>query len=202
MYNRRNSLMNKYMPLPKGVIIAGLDEAGRGPWAGPVVAAAVILPPRIHLPNLGDSKKLSSTQREQLYEKIIQKAHFGIGKVSNKEVDRLGLIKATNKAFARAVKALPVKPEHLLIDGRDRFTFSIPFTSIIRGDQKIRAIMAASIIAKVTRDRIMIKYAQQYPKYQFQRHKGYGTKHHQKALKKNGITPLHRKSYLPVQNYL
>lgn len=186
---------------PKGVI-AGLDEAGRGPWAGPVVAAAVILPPRIHLPGLTDSKLLTGKKREELYEKIIQKAHWGVGKASSKEVDRYGLIKATNRAFLRALKALTVTPEHLMVDGRDKFKFPIPFTSVIKGDQKIRCISAASIIAKVTRDRLMVQYEQRYPGYHFGRHKGYGTRLHQEALKANGVTGIHRKSYLPVQAYL
>lgn len=190
------------MAPPQGQIIAGLDEAGRGPWAGPVVAAAVILPPRIHLPGLNDSKKLTLKKREWLYERIIQKTIWGVGMASSKEVDRYGLLPATHRAFLRALNKLPATPEHLLIDGRDKFEWPLPSTSIIRGDSKIRCIMAASIIAKVTRDGIMLKYAQKHPGYGFERHKGYGTREHQSALKKRGVSPIHRKSYQPVKIHL
>jgi ribonuclease HII len=190
------------MPPIKKQIIAGMDEAGRGPWAGPVVAAAVILAPRTRLPGLNDSKLLTEKKREQLFGLIKSKAEWGIGQASNKEVDRLGLIKATELAYKRALKGLPRIPEHLLIDGRDKFKFSVSHTSIIKGDQKERCIAAASVLAKVTRDRIMKKKALKFPGYHFEKHKGYGTQKHQDALKKHGLTPLHRLSYAPVKLYL
>lgn len=180
-------------------IIAGLDEAGRGPWAGPVVAAAVILPPRIRLPNLNDSKKLTEAQRETLYTKITQRADWGVGWATHQEIDHFGLIRATNKAFRRALNQLSASPDHLLIDGRDRFQLPYSYTSIIKGDEKIRCISAASVIAKVTRDRMMTDYAQIYPEYHFEQHKGYGTHLHQLMLQAHGITPIHRLSYRPIQ---
>jgi ribonuclease HII len=186
----------------KGKIIAGMDEAGRGPWAGPVVAGAVILPPRIRLPHLTDSKKLSEKRREKLYELITKKAHWGVGKASHKEVDELGLTKATNLAYKRALKSLTKTPDHLLIDGRDKFILPYTFDSIIKGDLKIRCISAASIIAKVTRDRIMKDYDKKYPGFHFANHKGYGTRRHHEALKEKGISPIHRTSYQPIQPFL
>lgn len=179
-----------------------MDEAGRGPWAGPVVAAAVILPPRVHLPGLNDSKKLTEEKRETLFLLIQKKAAFGIGQASNKEVDRYGLLRATELAFRRALARLPIKPDHLLIDGRDKFTFTVPHTSIIKGDEKERSISAASILAKVTRDHLMAKKAKKFPGYHFERHKGYGTEKHRQALKKHGITPLHRQSFEPVKVFI
>ncbi len=183
-------------------VIAGMDEAGRGPWAGPVVAAAVILPKGIHLPGLNDSKKVTLAKREQLYAKITQRAEWGIGQASHKEIDRHGLLKATELAFRRALKALPALPNHIYIDGRDAFTFSVSHTSVVRGDQKIRCIKAASILAKVTRDRLMSKYGVKFPHYHFEKHKGYGTLKHRNALKKHGITPWHRRSFKPVQPHI
>jgi len=183
------------MPTPQ--IIAGLDEAGRGPLAGPVTAAAVILPPKTRLPGLTDSKKLTALQREKLFALITKKCEYAVGWASHKEIDRLGLTKATELAYKRAIKQLKTKPDHLLIDGRDPFKFAIPHTSIIKGDLKIRAISAASIIAKVSRDKLMLKYAQQFPNYGFEAHKGYGTARHQRALRKHGTCPIHRLSYAP-----
>ncbi|MBT5016608.1 ribonuclease HII [Candidatus Peregrinibacteria bacterium] len=188
--------------ISKNTIIAGMDEAGRGPWAGPVVAAAVILPRGIHLPGLNDSKKVTEKKREELYAKIKLKAEWGIGKASHKEIDRHGLLKATQLAFQRALDSLPRVPEHLLIDGRDNFTFSVPHTSIIRGDQKIRSIKAASILAKVARDKLMKDCSLKFPEYSFDKHKGYGTQKHQLALQKYGVTPVHRRSFKPVQAHL
>jgi ribonuclease HII len=186
----------------KGKIIAGMDEAGRGPWAGPVVAGAVILPPRIRLPFLTDSKKLSEKRREKLYDLITNKAIWGVGEASHKEVDELGLTKATNLAYKRALKSLPTTPDHLLIDGRDKFSLPHPYDSIIKGDLKVRCISAASIIAKVTRDRLMKDYDKKYPGFHFASHKGYGTRRHHEALKKKGISPIHRISYKPIQPFL
>ena len=182
---------------PEG-IIAGMDEAGRGSWAGPVVAAAVILPRGFRLPGLNDSKLVPPEKRKVLFKKITAVCDYGIGSASHLEGDELGLIHATFLAFQRALENLKTQPDHLLVDGRDRFYFKIPHTSIIRGDQKVRAISAASIIAKVARDEMMIEYALEYPNYGFDRHKGYGTAAHQRALHDFGPSELHRKSYEPL----
>lgn len=180
-------------------IIAGMDEAGRGSWAGPVVAAAVILPKGLRLGGLNDSKLVPPAKREKLFEKIVRYCDYGVGLASHEEVDRCGLLQATYYAFKRALENLPTKPDHILIDGRDKFAFVIPHTSIIRGDQKVRCISAASIIAKVTRDRLMVEYGKRYPQYGFQMHKGYGTEAHQLALREHGPCELHRKSYEPLK---
>ena len=179
--------------------IAGLDEAGRGPWAGPVVAAAVILPKKRKFPGLKNSKLLSGQKREEFFDLLQKKAICGWGIVSAKKIDEKGLIYATELAFKKAIKKLSNKPDFLLVDGRDKFKFKAPFESIVRGDEKIRSIAAASIVAKVVRDRIMLAEAKKYEKYGFERHKGYGTREHQKALRKHGICPIHRKSYEPVK---
>jgi ribonuclease HII len=186
------------MNLPK-CLFAGMDEAGRGSWAGPVVAAAVILPKGTRLPGLTDSKLLTHEKREKLFDLIVAKASVGVGMASHREVDDHGLLHATFKAYERALIDLNTEPEHLLIDGRDKFSFKVPHTSIIKGDLKVRAISAASIIAKVTRDRIMIDYGRDFPGYAFEDHKGYGTKAHQEALMAYGPTRIHRTSYQPLQ---
>ncbi len=176
-----------------------MDEAGRGSWAGPVVAAAVILPRNIRLPGLNDSKKLSAKQRENLFSIIKESCAYGIGMASEKEVDEQGLLKATYLAFCRALTNLPQKADHLYIDGRDAFVFDRPHTSVIRGDQIYRCIAAASIIAKVTRDALMCEQAKNFPGYGFEIHKGYGTELHQKALHRLGPCELHRKTYKPLK---
>ena len=186
------------MKLPN-CIFAGMDEAGRGSWAGPVVAAAVILPKPCRLPGLTDSKLIPLAKREVLFDLIMKKAQVGVGMASHQEVDDHGLLHATFKAYERALEDLDALPEHLLIDGRDKFTFKFPHTSIIKGDLKIRAISAASVIAKVTRDRIMLDWAQDLPDYGFEKHKGYGTKFHQDALAAFGPSRIHRLTYQPLQ---
>lgn len=195
------------MPFVKDkILIAGMDEAGRGAWAGPVLAAAVILPKGTRLPGLNDSKLLTAKKRDELFKKIIQKCPHGIGSASHEEIDKFGLIKATFKAFERALQELQKnyphsKPQKLYIDGRDKFHFKIPHESFIKGDQKFRCIAAASILAKVSRDHIMQTEAKNQNQYAFEKHKGYGTKHHQAALKKHGPGPWHRKSYAPIKEY-
>lgn len=180
--------------------IAGLDEAGTGSWAGPVVAAAVILPSKkIHLPGLTDSKLLTSSKREKLFELIVKKCTFGIGIVKNTYLDRFGLSHAVRAAFEIALSELDITPDLLLIDGRDIYSFAIPHISIIKGDRKVRAISAASILAKVTRDRIMTEYAKEHPNYMFDKHKGYGTGQHRQLLKRYGPSPIHRLSYEPIK---
>lgn len=194
----------KYIPAdsPKTILIAGCDEAGRGPWAGPVVAAAVILPPRIKLPNLNDSKKIPEPTRDKLFSLITAKCEYGIGIVSHTQIDQLGLTRATELAHQTAVANLPTNPDYILIDGRDKFTFPHPHTSIVKGDSKLRCIAAASILAKVTRDRIMTEYDKQFPQFQFASHKGYGTRAHQTVLNEHGPCEIHRKSFSPIRTLL
>ncbi len=180
-------------------IVAGVDEAGRGPWAGPVVAACVILNTDIeNLDEINDSKQLSEKKREKLYEIIKSNSTYGIGVVSNKEIDKLGIVKATELAIKRAIEHIKTKPSFLLIDGRDNFTLPIKYKTIIKGDSKIKSIAAASILAKVWRDRYMKLVADIYPEYGFEKHKGYGTEKHIENLKKYGVCDLHRLSYKPV----
>jgi ribonuclease HII len=180
----------------KGInLICGLDEAGRGPLAGPVVAAAVILPKNLRLPSLNDSKLLTERKREKLYEKITKNAKYGVGIVKAHEIDEIGILEATYKAFQKALSNLGERPEYLLIDGRDAFFFDIPYLSVVKGDTKVRAIAAASIIAKVHRDRLMVEQQQKHPKYTFRKHKGYGTKAHLKEIEKYGYCEIHRKTF-------
>lgn len=177
-------------------LIAGVDEVGRGCLAGPVVAAAVILPDE---PILGvyDSKKMSATKREQLCEQIEEKGQVGIGIVTPQEIDQMNIYEATKLAMQKAIAACSSKIEHILIDAMN-LPISIPQTSLVRGDQKSISIAAASIVAKVKRDEMMKQLAKQYPAYGFDRHVGYGTKEHLIALKKYGATPVHRYSFSPV----
>lgn len=184
------------------IIIAGVDEVGRGPWAGPIIACAYIEITPVRNIKITDSKKMNKAQRELAYDQLIVSGHYGIGAAEAQEIDALGLSKANQLAFKRALQALPVKPDLVLIDGRDRITaattLNIPFKTFIKGDALIKVISCASIIAKVTRDRLMTDYAQIYPKYRFDQHKGYGTRQHMNALKKYGISPIHRLSFRPV----
>ena len=183
--------------------IAGLDEVGRGPLAGPVVAAAVILPRDGIGPKLYDSKQISSKKREDLYPTILSEASgVGIGIVGQEEIDQLNILQATLKAMILAVKNLPLSPDFLLIDGTQGLKFSIPQKSIPKGDQLSNSIAAASIVAKVTRDRMMEAYHQQYPQYNFAKHKGYGTKEHCQAIEKFGVCELHRKTFRGVKEYI
>ena len=183
--------------------IAGLDEVGRGPLAGPVVAAAVILPRDGIGPKLYDSKQISSKKREDLYPTILSEASgVGIGIVGQEEIDQLNILQATLKAMILAVKNLPLSPDFLLIDGTQGLKFSIPQKSIPKGDQLSNSIAAASIVAKVTRDRMMEAYHQQYPQYNFAKHKGYGTKEHCQAIERFGVCELHRKTFRGVKEYI
>ncbi len=177
--------------------IAGIDEAGRGPLAGPVVVGCVILKPDSFIEYVNDSKKLSESKREILYEKITSEAAaWSVGIVDEKEIDKLNILNATKKALTMAINNLNVKPDVILVDALDKIeTNNIPYISVIKGDAKIYSISAASIIAKVTRDRIMKEYDEVYPEYGFAQHKGYGTAKHIEAIKKYGICPLHRKSF-------
>ncbi|MBW3113889.1 MULTISPECIES: ribonuclease HII [Bacillaceae] len=182
--------------------IAGIDEVGRGPLAGPVVTAAVILPSNFYLAGLNDSKKLSEAKREEYYEYIQKHAiSIGIGMVHAEEIDSINIYQATKKAMNEAIVELPVEPDYLLIDAM-KIQSPYPSQSIIKGDAKSISIAAASIIAKVTRDRMMKEYALKYPGYAFEKNAGYGTKDHLIGLEQLGVTPLHRKSFAPVKEIL
>jgi ribonuclease HII len=183
--------------------IAGVDEVGRGPLAGPVVAAAVVLPKEGIGEKLFDSKKISSKKREHLYETILAEAEgIGIGIIGQEEVDRLNILQATLKAMALAIENLPSSPDFILIDGLHGLNISVPHKPIRKGDQLCNSIAAASIIAKVTRDRMMLECHQMYPQYNFAKHKGYGTKEHRKAIETFGVCELHRKTFRGVKEYL
>jgi ribonuclease HII len=179
--------------------IAGVDEAGRGPLAGPVVAAAVILPENFYLPGINDSKKLSEQTREQFFNRIMEEAvSVGIGFVSAKEIDDMNIYEASKLAMIKAVKQLNPKPDHLLVDALT-LPISISQTSLVKGDAKSFTIAASSIVAKVTRDRYMKRLGEKYPQYGFEHHMGYGTKMHLEAIKEHGVTSEHRKSFSPIQ---
>ena len=176
--------------------VAGVDEAGRGPLAGPVVAAAVMFPPGTWIEGVDDSKKISSKRREEMFEIICQQAlGVGTGIISHTIIDQVNILQATVQAMTVAVSKLSPPPQHLLIDGRAFGPTSIPATPIIDGDAKCFSIAAASIIAKVTRDRLMCEWDKQFPQYGFARHKGYGTKEHFQAIRKFGPCEIHRRSF-------
>jgi ribonuclease HII len=180
--------------------VGGVDEVGVGPLAGPLVAAAVILPPEVPLRGIDDSKKLSANQRERLARGIEDCAMaWGIGIVEVAEVDRLNVFWASVEAMRRAVQSLAVTPEQLLIDARRIPDLAIPQQSIVGGDRRSYSIAAASILAKVTRDRIMCDFDRLYPDYGFARHMGYGTRFHLEALARFGPSPIHRQSFVPVR---
>lgn len=182
--------------------IAGIDEVGRGPLVGPVVTAAVILPRDFYDERINDSKKLTEKKRELLYDVIMENAiSVGIGISSEDVIDDINILEATKKAMIEAVNNLSVKPEHLLIDAV-KLNVDIPQTSIIKGDAKSESIAAASIIAKVTRDRMMIELDKEHPEYDFKHNKGYGTKKHIDAIEKYGILKEHRKTFAPCNKYV
>ncbi|MGP4059809.1 ribonuclease HII [Halobacillus sp. H74] len=183
-------------------VVAGIDEAGRGPLAGPVVAGAVILPENYYLEGLNDSKKLSLSQRENYFDHIKADAIWSVGIVCNEEIDRLNIYQATKLAMQRAVDNLPVRPEHLLIDAMEMNHAPCTQTSLVKGDQRSVSIAAASVIAKVTRDRMMADLDERYPMYQFRSNQGYGTKDHLKALEMYGASPYHRLSFAPVKEVI
>ena len=179
--------------------IAGLDEAGRGPLAGPVVAAAVILPRRCQIPGLNDSKQLSETERNRLYAAVRAKACMvGVGSASQEEIDRINILQATRLAMQRAVAAMSVVPDYLLLDAVTLPRLAIPQRAIITGDCLSQSIAAASVIAKVTRDRMMADYHLEFPQYNFLSHKGYCTPEHVRLLKRYGPCALHRRTFWPV----
>ncbi len=185
------------------VIVAGVDEAGRGPLAGPVVAAAVVLAPGRPIDGLADSKKLSPARREALARIIReQAAAWALGRAEVKEIDRLNVLQAAMLAMKRAVEALDPPPERVLVDGNRLPVLAMPAEAIVGGDARVAAISAASILAKVARDREMIALDARYPGYGFARHKGYGTREHLEALKRLGPSPVHRRSFAPVRELI
>lgn len=180
--------------------IAGIDEVGRGPLAGPVVAAAVILPENCKIAGLNDSKQIPKSQHEAVYERVMAAAvAVGIGIVDNHEIDRVNIYQATKIAMLEAVDNLSVTPDHLLVDAMT-LAINIPQTSLIKGDAKSMSIAAASIVAKVNRDRLMTDYDLQYPGYDFAHNAGYGTKKHLEGLAKQGFTDIHRRSFEPIKS--
>ena len=183
-------------------LIAGIDEVGRGPLIGPVVAAAVILPKNYKLDGLTDSKKLSEKKREMYFEIIKKDAlAIGIGIIDEKRIDEINIYEATKEAMYEAINNLKVKPEHILIDAM-KLDLDIPSTSIIKGDAKSLSIAAASVIAKVTRDHMMLELDKKYPMYDFKHNKGYPTKKHVEAINQYGIIKEHRKTFSPVKEYV
>ncbi|MBE6570176.1 MAG: ribonuclease HII [Ruminococcaceae bacterium] len=178
-------------------LICGVDEAGRGPLAGPVVAGACILPPDIVIPGLDDSKKLTEKKRDALYDVIISKAlYWGIGEASPAEIDEYNILNASLLAMRRAIEAMGVLPHHLLIDGNQTRGFTLPCTAVVHGDATSQSIAAASVLAKVTRDRMCEGMDSEYPAYGFAGHKGYPTKAHKLAVYRYGPAPCHRRSFL------
>ena len=178
-------------------IICGVDEAGRGPLAGPVCAAAVILPKGLEIPGLTDSKKLTDKKRRELFPVIKEQAiAFGIGLASHEEIDEINILQATYLAMERALAQLSVKPNIALIDGNRAKDFGLPVRTVVKGDSLSMNIAAASILAKVTRDDLMLELAEKYPEYGFEVHKGYGTKAHYEALRAHGASEIHRKTFL------
>ena len=182
--------------------ICGIDEAGRGPLAGPVVVASVIMPKDSMIEGVNDSKKVSEKKREKLYEEITNTAiAWEVGIIDQREIDEINILNATKKGLTNSLKELEIKPDLILVDALTNIdTLGIPYRSIIKGDAKSYSIAAASIIAKVTRDRIMRQWDELYPEYGFEKHKGYGTKMHIDAIKEYGPCPLHRKSF--IKNFI
>lgn len=177
--------------------ICGVDEAGRGPLAGPVCAAAVILPPHLQIPGLNDSKKLSDKRRRELFPEICKQAlAYGIAFATEGEIDEINILQATFLAMERALSQLKVRPDLVLIDGNRQKDFGLPVKTVVKGDSLSANIAAASVLAKVTRDDWMIRQAQRYPEYGFEIHKGYGTRAHYAALEAHGPCPIHRMTFL------
>ncbi len=190
--------------LNKGIeIIAGVDEAGRGPWAGPVVAAAVIIPAGyVFKEKVADSKKLSLLKRQKAFKEITENCDYAIAVVSEKDIDKENILKASLDAMAMALSRLPKRPQWVLVDGPHKPRIENKCTAIIDGDAKSISIASASIVAKVTRDNLMLEYDKQYPEYGFAGHKGYGTKAHRQAIMKFGPCPIHRRSFQPIKGMI
>lgn len=198
-----SSLLAPFEPSYRGLLLAGVDEVGRGPLAGDVVAAAVILNPDTPIEGLNDSKKLSERRRECLFDDIQEKATaWCIARASVAEIDALNILQASLLAMTRAVQGLPQAPEHVLVDGNRLPEWDFSAEAVIKGDSRHPAISAASILAKVARDREMVALDSEYPGYGFAGHKGYPTKTHLEALAQLGVTPIHRTSFSPVRERL
>lgn len=198
---KNNLFYEKSVWLKGNDFIAGIDEVGRGPLAGPVVACAVIFPKGFYLEEIDDSKKLSSKKREELFDIINKEAiSVGLGLIREDVIDRINIRQATFLAMKKAITRLKIQPDCLLVDGEKIPQISIPQIPIIKGDSLSFTISSASIIAKVIRDRLMDKYHRLWPEYNFRSHKGYGTKEHLLSLGKYGVCPIHRKSYKPVRD--
>lgn len=197
-------LVEEHKLAAKGFLtVGGIDEAGRGPLAGPVVAAVCILPPTFRLPYLNDSKQLSAARREKLFEQITGEAlDYAVGSADSEEIDRINILQATKLAMKRAIVGLKARPEYLLIDALELPDMTIPQKALIKGDCTSASIAAASILAKVTRDHWMDRMNELYPQYGFDRHKGYGTEAHLQALKEFGPCAIHRRSFAPVYESL
>ena len=177
--------------------VCGVDEAGRGPLAGPVYAAAVILPVGLKIPGLNDSKKLTEKKREELFDIITKEAVcYSVGIAGEKEIDEINILNATFLAMKRAINGLEIRPDVAFVDGNRAPNSGISEETVVKGDGKVMSVAAASIIAKVSRDRFMQKIAQEYPEYQFEKHKGYGTRLHYEMIEKYGVSPIHRRSFL------
>ena len=183
--------------------IAGIDEAGRGPLAGPVVAAAVIFPSQVNIQGLNDSKKLSTKKREELFPKIQEiSVSYGVAVVGQKVIDKINILQAARLAMKQAVETLKITPGLLLIDGNQKIDSTLNQWPIVKGDSRSLSIAAASVLAKVTRDRIMDDYHKLYPQYEFNRHKGYGTKLHRNLIQEHGPCPIHRNTFKGVAEYI
>lgn len=196
----RWTTIERDLRLQHGPLIAGVDEVGRGPLAGPVVACAVVMPPeRRAMPGINDSKQLSAKKREKLVGKIFANAvGIGLGAASVREIDRLNILQASVLAMRRALRRLPVVPNHVVLDGRAMRTLEIQHTAVIHGDARCYSIACASIVAKITRDRVMRALAPRYPLYHWEDNVGYATAGHLRGIAEHGITPHHRRSFLPV----
>ncbi|WOX06203.1 ribonuclease HII [Microbulbifer pacificus] len=200
---KSSSTLPPYVCSYTGTLLAGVDEVGRGPLAGDVVAAAVILDPQNPVAGLADSKKLSEKKREALFDEIREKAlSFAIARATVEEIDQINILHASMLAMKRAVEQLSLQPEFVLVDGNRKPGWHYACDTVVKGDDRVAAIAAASILAKVTRDREMVLLDQQYPGYGLAGHKGYPTKAHIEALAQLGVTPIHRKSFAPVQRQL
>lgn len=195
----RWSTIERDLRIQHGPLIAGVDEVGRGPLAGPVVACAVVMPPeRRAMPGVNDSKQLTAKKREKLVLKIRDNAlGIGIGAASVREIDRLNILQASILAMRRALRRLPVTPNHVLIDGRALRTLEVQHTAVVHGDARCYSIACASIVAKITRDRVMHALSPRYPQYRWENNVGYSTANHLRGIAEHGITPHHRRSFLP-----